>query len=95
MTLTSTYDPDYQGAVRRVPPHRPPACSAEGFRRVFASSVFLTVRWIGHLRLHEDDVNKTARVQQLIHSHRVRALAADTTHSIPPRRRGSRRRRSA
>ena len=86
MTLTSTYDHRIiQGAqsgefLRIV--HQL-LLGEEGFYdQVFASLriPYEPVRWIQDISAsHEDDVNKTARVQQLIHSYRVRGhLMADT-----------------
>jgi 2-oxoglutarate decarboxylase len=86
LSLTSTYDHRViQGAqsgefLRRV--HQL-LLGAEGFYdRIFEALriPYEPIRWVVDITAsHEDDVNKTARVQELIHAYRVRGhLMADT-----------------
>jgi 2-oxoglutarate dehydrogenase E1 component len=86
MTLTSTYDHriiqgaqsgEFLGRIHQL------LLGEDGFYdKVFASLriPYEPVRWIQDISAsHEDDVNKSARVQELIHSYRVRGhLMADT-----------------
>ena len=86
LSITSTYDHRIiQGAqsgefLRRV--HQL-LLGAEGFYdRIFEALriPYEPIRWVVDITAsHEDDVNKTARVQELIHAYRVRGhLMADT-----------------
>ncbi|MGW0661819.1 multifunctional oxoglutarate decarboxylase/oxoglutarate dehydrogenase thiamine pyrophosphate-binding subunit/dihydrolipoyllysine-residue succinyltransferase subunit [Streptodolium elevatio] len=86
LTLTSTYDHRIiQGAqsgefLRRM--HQLLLGEGGFYDEIFASLriPYEPVRWVQDISAsHEDDVNKTARVQELIHSYRVRGhLMADT-----------------
>ncbi|GAA4982656.1 multifunctional oxoglutarate decarboxylase/oxoglutarate dehydrogenase thiamine pyrophosphate-binding subunit/dihydrolipoyllysine-residue succinyltransferase subunit [Yinghuangia aomiensis] len=86
LTLTSTYDHRIiQGAqsgefLRRI--HQLLLGEGGFYDEIFASLriPYEPVRWVQDISAsHEDDVNKTARVQELIHSYRVRGhLMADT-----------------
>ncbi|WP_137122794.1 multifunctional oxoglutarate decarboxylase/oxoglutarate dehydrogenase thiamine pyrophosphate-binding subunit/dihydrolipoyllysine-residue succinyltransferase subunit [Segeticoccus rhizosphaerae] len=86
LTLTSTYDHRViQGAVSgdflRVIHQL--LLGADGFYDEIFESLRLPyepIRWIQDISVsHDDDVNKTARVQELIHSYRARGhLMADT-----------------
>ena len=86
MTLTSTYDHRIiQGAVSgdflRVVHGK--LLGEDGFYdRIFHALriPYEPIRWIRDISVsHEDEINKTARVQELIHSYRVRGhLMADT-----------------
>ncbi|HSA53678.1 MAG TPA: multifunctional oxoglutarate decarboxylase/oxoglutarate dehydrogenase thiamine pyrophosphate-binding subunit/dihydrolipoyllysine-residue succinyltransferase subunit [Yinghuangia sp.] len=86
LTLTSTYDHRIiQGAqsgefLRRM--HQLLLGEGGFYDDIFASLriPYEPVRWVQDISAsHEDDVNKTARVQELIHSYRVRGhLMADT-----------------
>jgi 2-oxoglutarate dehydrogenase E1 component len=86
MTLTSTYDHRIiQGAqsgefLRVV--HQLLLGEEDFYDGIFASLriPYEPVRWVEDISAgHEEDVNKTARVQELIHSYRVRGhLMADT-----------------
>ncbi|AKU17559.1 multifunctional oxoglutarate decarboxylase/oxoglutarate dehydrogenase thiamine pyrophosphate-binding subunit/dihydrolipoyllysine-residue succinyltransferase subunit [Luteipulveratus mongoliensis] len=86
LTLTSTYDHRIiQGAVsgeflRRV--HQQ-LLGGEGFYdEIFAALriPYEPIRWVQDISVtHDDDINKVARVQELIHAYRVRGhLMADT-----------------
>ena len=78
--------PDHPGRpVRRVPARSCTAsCSAsDGFYdRIFHALriPYEPIRWVRDISIaHEDEINKTARVQELIHAYRVRGhLMADT-----------------
>ena len=86
VTLTSTYDHRViQGAqsgefLKRI--HQLLLGEDGFYDEIFASLriPYEPVRWVRDISAsHEDDINKTARVQQLIHSYRVRGhLMADT-----------------
>ena len=86
LTLTSTYDHRIiQGAVsgeflRQV--HRLLLGEDGFYDEIFASLKipYEPIRWVQDIDVsHDDDINKTARVQELIHSYRVRGhLMADT-----------------
>ena len=78
--------PDHPGrAVRRVPARRPPAAARRGrllrrgLPRRCGSRTSRSAGSRTSRATHDDDVNKTARVQELIHAYRVRGhLMADT-----------------
>ncbi|MFL6180473.1 MAG: multifunctional oxoglutarate decarboxylase/oxoglutarate dehydrogenase thiamine pyrophosphate-binding subunit/dihydrolipoyllysine-residue succinyltransferase subunit [Actinomycetes bacterium] len=86
MTLTSTYDHRIiQGAqsgefLRRI--HLLLLGDDDFYDGVFAALriPYEPIRWVSDISAsHEDDINKTARVQELIHAYRVRGhLMADT-----------------
>ena len=78
--------PDHPGrAVRRVPAADPPSCCSARTASTTRSSSALRipyepVRWVQDIPAgHEDDIDKAARVHELIHAYRVRGhLMADT-----------------
>jgi 2-oxoglutarate dehydrogenase E1 component len=86
LTLTSTYDHRIiQGAqsgefLRRV--HQLLLGDEDFYDGIFAALriPYEPIRWVSDISAsHEDDINKTARVQELIHAYRVRGhLMADT-----------------
>ena len=86
LTLTSTYDHRIiQGAqsgefLRRI--HQLLLGEEDFYDNIFAALriPYEPVRWVSDITAsHEDDINKTARVQELIHAYRVRGhLMADT-----------------
>jgi 2-oxoglutarate dehydrogenase E1 component len=86
LTLTSTYDHRIiQGAqsgefLRRI--HQLLLGEEDFYDNVFAALriPYEPIRWVSDITAsHEDDINKTARVQELIHAYRVRGhLMADT-----------------
>ena len=86
LTLTSTYDHRIiQGAqsgvfLKRI--HALLLGEEDFYDEVFAGLriPYEPIRWVSDITAsHEDDVNKTARVQELIHAYRVRGhLMADT-----------------
>ena len=86
LTLTSTYDHRIiQGAqsgefLRRI--HALLLGEEDFYDEVFAALriPYEPIRWVSDITAsHEDDINKTARVQELIHAYRVRGhLMADT-----------------
>lgn len=86
LTLTSTYDHRViQGAVsgeflRRV--HQLLLGEGEFYDEIFAALriPYEPIRWVQDIAVtHDDDINKVARVQELIHAYRVRGhLMADT-----------------
>ena len=86
LTLTSTYDHRIiQGAqsgefLKRI--HALLLGEEDFYDGVFAALriPYEPIRWVSDITAsHEDDVNKTARVQELIHAYRVRGhLMADT-----------------
>jgi 2-oxoglutarate dehydrogenase E1 component len=86
LTLTSTYDHRIiQGAqsgefLKRI--HQLMLGEDDFYDEVFAALriPYEPIRWVSDITAsHEDDINKTARVQELIHAYRVRGhLMADT-----------------
>jgi 2-oxoglutarate decarboxylase len=86
LTLTSTYDHRViQGAqsgefLRRI--HAMMLGEEDFYDDIFGAMriPYEPIRWVNDITAsHEDDVNKTARVQELIHAYRVRGhLMADT-----------------
>ena len=87
LTLTCDLRPPHHPGrpVRRLPADRPPAAPRRATASTTRSSSRLRIpyepiRWIQDVDTsHDDDINKVARVQELIHAYRVRGhLMADT-----------------
>ena len=94
LTLTSTYDHRIiQGAqsgefLRRV--HQLLLGEDDFYDEIFAALriPYEPIRWVADITAsHEDDINKTARVQELIHAYRVRGHLMANTDPLEYRQR--------